>query len=60
MFYYIFKLYVDLALRMKQHGNAVYVSPDCPDVLGAHQYMAQDVEFIEQLMRAAGVKVISG
>ena len=59
-FYYIIELYADLALRMKRHGNAVYVSPDCPDVLGAHQYMYRDVELIEKLMREAGVKVVSG
>ena len=59
-FYYIIEAYADLARRMKQYGNAVYVSPDCPDVLGAHEYMAKYVEHIEDLMRAAGVKVAKG
>ena len=52
--YYVIEGYADLARRMAQHGNAVYVSPDCPDILGAHEYMSKDVEYIEDRMREAG------
>ena len=59
-FCYIIEAYADLARRMNQYGNAVYVSPNCPDVLGTHEYMAKYVADIEDLMREAGVKVVQG